>query len=66
MRLRMLKDAYSPYGLHTIGQIVEIPDPPARDWLKSGLAMQDKSEDGATETKSPPPVIIKRKIKKTK
>ena len=52
MRLRILKNAYTTFGLINAGEVRDISDPPASDWLKSGLAMQDKSQDGATETKT--------------
>jgi hypothetical protein len=48
MRLRIIKyiRPYEP------GEVVEIVDSVAREWITRGLAMQDKSMDGPSETKS--------------
>ena len=51
MRLRILKDCYSLFGLLRAGQIADIPEPEATEWQKSGLAMQDKAYE-PTENKS--------------
>ena len=51
MRLRILKDFVSPQGLYKAGQVVDISEPLASEWLKGGLAMEDKSLDGAREIK---------------
>jgi len=51
MRVRILKD-FSTEGRHYhAGEIIDISPQKADGWLRSGLAMQDKSLDGATETK---------------
>lgn len=51
MRLRILKDCYSVFGLLRAGQIADIPEPEATEWRKSGLAMQDKAYE-PTENKA--------------
>jgi len=51
MRLRILKDCYSLFGLLRAGQIADIPEPEATEWQKNGLAMQDKAYE-PTENKS--------------
>lgn len=46
---------------------MDAPQEDAEVWLKSNMAMQDKSLDGGTETKDvPPPSKPKRKRKSKK
>jgi hypothetical protein len=53
MRLRILKDFYNyiPRGLYKAGEVVDLPESLASELLEEGLAMQDKSLDGAKEIK---------------
>lgn len=48
MRIRMLKDV----GAYRAGETPNVPDSLAKDWIAKRLAMQDKSMDGAPETKA--------------
>ena len=41
----------SAYGLLEPGQVVEAPKDLASTWIRKGLAMEDKSLDGAKEVK---------------
>jgi hypothetical protein len=69
MRLRILQTAVTPLGPVKAGNIMDIPDPPASDWLKSGLAMQDKSiqpSEHKEEITADKSVKTKRKIKHSK
>ncbi len=51
MRVRILKD-FSVVGRdYHSGEIVDVSPQKAVGWLRSGLVMQDKSLDGAKETK---------------
>ncbi len=53
MRIRVLQTIYYEGKKHYhIGEVVDAPDDKAKIWLKAGLAMQDKSLDGASETKA--------------
>jgi len=51
MRIRVLKSVAMVYGTFQVGDVHDIPDDMARDWCQAGIAMQDKSLDGASETK---------------
>ena len=51
MRIRIIKDCYSLFGLLKAGQIADIPEPEATEWQRSGLAMQDKAYE-PSENKS--------------
>lgn len=52
MRIRVLKPIVSSYGSFAPGAVANVPDTVARGWCEAGVAMQDKSLDGAKETKS--------------
>lgn len=52
MRVRILKNFATASGEYHTGEVVNIDPKKAEDWLKKGLAMQDKSLDGASETKT--------------
>ena len=56
MRVRILKDFATANGFFHAGQITDIDPGKAEGWLRAGLVMQDKSLDGPSETKEPPPV----------
>jgi len=44
MRIRMLKTVYYDGKNHYhVGDVVDVPDKQARQWLMTGMAMQDKS-----------------------
>lgn len=60
MRVRILKPIVSAYGGFSPGAVVDVPDNIGSNWCKAGIAMQDKSLDGASETKTP---SIKQKRK---
>lgn len=51
IRIRMLKSAATPLGALQAGRSYNVPERYARPWLDAGLAEQDKSLDGAPETK---------------
>lgn len=51
MRVRVLKDFVTANGAFHAGEITEIDREKAEVWLRAGLVMQDKSLDGASETK---------------
>jgi len=51
MRVRVLRLIASAYGVFTPGVVVAVPTKVGRDWCSAGMAMQDKSLDGAKETK---------------
>lgn len=55
----MLTSIASPTGFYQEGQVTDVPEAIASKWLKAGIAMMDKSMDGAKEIKTP--LIIKRK-----
>ena len=59
MRVRILKDFSTATGTFRAGEVVEIDPRKADSWLAAGLVMQDKSLDGARETK----VVAKRRRK---
>lgn len=52
MRVRILRDFYTSNGRYHAGDIVYINRKKAKDWIRVGLAMQDKSLDGADEVKT--------------
>ncbi len=52
MRVRVLRDFSTANDAYHVGQVVEIDPRKAGDWLRSGKVMQDKSQDGASETKA--------------
>lgn len=52
MRVRVLKDFSTANRTYRAGEVVEIDPRKAEGWLRSGLVMQDKSLDGAKETKA--------------
>lgn len=60
MRVRILKDFITVNRSFRAGEVADIDPRKAEGWLRAGLVMQDKSLDGAGETKVPP---IKRKRK---
>lgn len=62
MRVRILKNFITANGAFRAGEVREIDPRKADSWLKAGLVMQDKSLDGAGETKVTPP----RKVTPTK
>lgn len=51
MRIRILKSVATVHGSFQVNDVVDIPDDMARDWCHAGIAMEDKSLDGAKETK---------------
>ncbi len=51
MRIRILQDITTIHGEFKAGDVELIPDSMARDWIKAGLAMEEKSRDGGSETK---------------
>jgi hypothetical protein len=51
MRVRILKNFTALARKYIAGEVVEVEFPMAHSWIKLGLAMQDKSEDGPTTTK---------------
>ncbi len=58
MRVRIIKDirlAGLPGITWFAGSVAEVSAETADKWFKSGMAMQDKSLDGAKETKAVPP-----------
>jgi hypothetical protein len=66
MRVRILKPFYfAKRGVsYRAGEVIDVSCEDAEVWLKSGMAMQDKSIDGATETKAEPAKAVKRTAKK--
>ena len=52
MRVRMLRQVASTMGTFMPGDVRDISDNIAQGWCDAGLAMQDKSLDGAEETKA--------------
>lgn len=55
MRVRILKDFISVDRSFRAGEVANIDPGKANAWLKAGLVMEDKSLDGAGETKESPP-----------
>jgi len=51
MRVRIIKPIGSAYGGFAVGTVANVPAKVGRDWCNAGIAMQDKSLDGAKETK---------------
>lgn len=51
MRVRILKDFSTLNDVFHAGEVREIDPRKAEGWLSTGLVMQDKSLDGASETK---------------
>ena len=51
MRIRILKHVTTVHGTFEPGDTPDIPDEMAQDWCRDGVAMEDKSVDGAGETK---------------
>lgn len=45
MRLRMLRQATTPFGAFHAGDIADVPDSVAKSWCESGIAMQEKSAE---------------------
>jgi len=74
MRIRILKPIASIYGGFMPGTVVDIPNENiAASWCRAGIAMQDKSLDGASESKTelapeaaPAPAKPKTKRKRRK
>lgn len=54
MRIRVLKSVISIHGNFAPGAVVDIPDSVAKAWCRAGVAMEEKSLDGAKETKAEP------------
>ena len=53
MRVRMLKQATTPFGAFFAGQVVDVPDARiAKSWCSAGIAMEEKSKE-PKETKAP-------------
>lgn len=52
MRVRVLKDFSTANGTFHAGEVREIDPRKAESWLRAGLVMEDKSLDGAGETKT--------------
>lgn len=57
MRVRVLKDFSTANRTFRAGEVREVDARKAEGWLRAGFVMQDKSLDGASETK----VSTKRK-----
>lgn len=51
MRVRILKDFSTLDDVFHAGEVRVVDPKTAEAWLQDGLAMQDKSLDGARETK---------------
>ncbi len=51
MRVRMLKPAATVWGFMAAGRAYAVPRKAALGWIAVGLAEEDKSLDGAQETK---------------
>jgi len=58
MRVRVLKDFSTLNDIFHAGEVRDVDSKQAEPWLRTGLVMEDKSLDGAAETKvvapSPP------------
>lgn len=63
MRVRVLKDFSTLNDVFHAGEVREIDPKQADPWLRCGLVMQDKSLDGARETKAKPKSKSKKRIK---
>lgn len=80
MRVRVLKDFATANRTFHAGEVTDIDPKKAEGWLRAGLVMQDKSLDGARETKGaehgdapepgygdgPPPAPVKSRRKSKK
>lgn len=65
MRVRILRDFSTANRNFHAGEVAEIDPRKADAWLRSGLVCQDKSLDGASETKVvAPPTKGKRKTRR--
>ena len=51
MRVRILKLGIISNGALNPGDVMEVDEVTGRKWCQAGIAMQDKSLDGARETK---------------
>ncbi len=51
MRIRIIKGVASTHGTFNVGDVVDVPDKIGKEWCQAEIAMQDKSVDGAKETK---------------
>ena len=51
MRIRFIKSVSFTQGKFSSGSVAEISDDMAMEYMRAGLAIQDKSLDGAKETK---------------
>lgn len=51
VRVRMLRRAFTAWGLMAPGRVVNVPASVAAHWIEDGLCEQDKSLDGPSETK---------------
>lgn len=67
MRVRVLKDFATANVTFRAGEVREIDPRKADAWLRRGLVCQDKSLDGASETKAvaPPAPKPRRGSKRT-
>ncbi len=65
MRVRVMRTFSTPERFYRAGDVVEVNTEQADPWLKAGMMMEDKSLDGASETKAEPlpPKKVKRKRK---
>ena len=66
MRVRILKNFITAGRAYQAGTAVDVSSQEAITWGKSGLVMQDKSLDGASETKDKLGTKPARKRRKTK
>lgn len=64
MRVRILRDFSTLNDVFRAGEVREIDPGTADAWLRAGLMMQDKSLDGASETKAAAPPRSKSKKRK--
>jgi hypothetical protein len=51
VRVRMLRRAHTAWGFMEPGRVVRVPATVGNHWIADGIAEQDKSLDGAPETK---------------
>jgi hypothetical protein len=51
VRVRMLRKAFTAWGFMEPGRVVRVPTAVGKHWIADGIAEQDKSLDGAPETK---------------
>jgi len=54
MRVRLLRNVFIGDKLHYVGEVVNVSRAVAGSWMEKDIAMQDKSLDGAFETKISP------------